>query len=53
MAEKNTMKDQQSRSMRDPETRATIPLVEKAERLRNAECFAKGGTTYEGGVCYK
>lgn len=53
MAEKNNPKNQNSRPMEDENKRQVIPLVERAERLRNAECFAKGGSTYTNGVCYK
>jgi len=53
MAEKNSMKDQYSRPMEDENGRKIIPLSEKAERLKQAECIARGGTTYKDGVCYK
>ena len=53
MAEKNNPRSQDSRPMEDEEKRQTIPLVETAERLRQAECIAKGGSTYMNGMCYK
>lgn len=49
--------DQDSRAEalveRQKSMRETIPLVEKSERMRAAECAAKGGNEYSGGVCYK
>lgn len=51
MAEKNDKKDQDPRG-KGLEDGSTIALVEKAERLRMAECAAKGGE-YVNGSCHK
>lgn len=48
MAETNDKKDQEPRSDR----KKIIELVEKQERLRIAECYAKGGT-YTNGSCHR
>lgn len=47
MAEKNNPKDQEPRTQR-----LAISLKEKAQRLRMAECAAKGGE-YIKGQCVK